>query len=86
MIISKCCDCNHRDISRYKEDNDKVISDISVKVPEPFTLSLNCKHYYSTNSYLTGSTNGYSNWASNCSATSDANLKPWPPGAPEITY
>lgn len=53
MVISRCEDCNHRHICKHKDEYEKVIGDITVKVPEPFTLILNCKHYYSTVSYLT---------------------------------
>ena len=72
MVLSKCTDCNHRDICRYKDDYEKAVGDITVKVPEPFTLMLSCKHYYSTTAYLTGSYDSTS--YSNCSAHSAAQL------------
>ena len=65
MIVSRCCDCNHRDLCKYRDEYEKVIRNISVVVPEPFTLSLNCKHYYTTCSYLTGKLD--STAYSNCS-------------------
>jgi hypothetical protein len=85
MLINKCTDCNHRDICKHEDEYDKVISELNVKVPEPFTLVLNCKHYYSTQSYLRSSNqDSYSNW-SNCSEASNT-LKPYPPGGHEIVY
>ena len=69
MVISRCSDCNHRDICKHKEEYDKIIRDIEVKVPEPFTLVLNCKYYYSTTCYLNSHTYGDSNWAASCSNT-----------------
>lgn len=86
MVISRCTDCNHRAICKHKDEYDKVIRDITVKVPEPFILTLNCKHYYSTTSYLTSSTNGYSNWATNCADAASNALKPYPIGSPEVIY
>ena len=61
MIMSRCEDCNHRNICKYKDEYDKVIREITVKVPEPFTLTLNCKHYYSTSAYLSYQLNNCSN-------------------------
>lgn len=84
MITSKCTDCNHRDICKHKDSYDKVIHDLDATVPEPFTLVLNCKHYYSTNTYLTGKTNDYSNWTTN-SQEALRNI-PYPAGGPEIVY
>lgn len=84
MIISRCVDCNHRDICKHKDSYDKVVSDLNVKVPEPFTLVLNCKHYYSHNTYLTGNTSDYSNWTLNCNESLSS--KPYPAGGPEIVY
>jgi hypothetical protein len=52
MSLNRCRDCQHRDICKYKEEYDKVVSEIRVKVPEPFTLTLNCAHYSSTSVYL----------------------------------
>ena len=58
MLLNRCGDCQHREICKHKEDYEKVIRDIIVKVPEPFTLCLNCKYYYCATSYsnCTGST------------------------------
>lgn len=59
-MLSQCTDCQHREICRYKDEYDKLTSDITVKVPEPFTLTLVCKHYYTTATYLgSGSTQYY---------------------------
>lgn len=58
MMMSKCPDCNHRHICKYQEEYEKLLKNIVVTVPEPFTLTLNCNHYYSTNCYLNGA--GYS--------------------------
>ena len=85
MVISRCTDCQHRDICKYREDYERVVKDITVKVPEPFTLALNCKHYYSTTCYLTG-TYGDSNWAANCSNTIQNLGSPYVPGSPEVVY
>lgn len=63
MLLSSCNDCQHREICRYKEEYEKVVRGITVNVPEPFTLVLNCKHYYSTTGYLNSHTYGDSNWA-----------------------
>lgn len=67
MVISRCTDCNHRDICKHKDEYDNVIRDITVKVPEPFTLILNCKHYYSTTCTL----NQYYNNCNNSDSTSN---------------
>ena len=80
MLIKRCNDCNHRDICKYKNDYDKIVEDITVKVPEPFTLMLNCKHYYSTTSYF--GSNDYYNLCSN----STSNARPYTPGCPEVVY
>ena len=56
--MSRCEDCNHRNICKYKEEYEKVLREITVKVPEPFTLTLNCGHYYCTMTYLNST--GYS--------------------------
>jgi hypothetical protein len=72
MVISRCTDCNHRDICKHKDEYDKVIRDITVKVPEPFTLTLSCRHYYSTTTYLTGSYDSAT--YSNCNNHSIAQL------------
>ena len=66
MIISRCEDCNHSHICKYKDEYDKVIRDITVKVPDPFTLVLSCRHYYSTTCYLNTNSSDYSNWATAC--------------------
>jgi hypothetical protein len=52
MSLNRCNDCQHSGICKYKEEYEKVVSEIRVKVPEPFTLTLNCAHYYSTSVYL----------------------------------
>lgn len=83
MVISRCADCQHSDICKYKDDYEKVIGDITIKVPEPFTLVLNCKHYYSTTCYLT-STYGDSNWAASCSNTIQNLASPYVPGSPAV--
>ena len=82
MIISRCEDCNHRHICKYKDEYDKVIRDITVKVPDPFTLVLNCKHYYSTMTYLnsTYADRTYSN------AIDTLAVGPYLTGNPEVTY
>ena len=82
MVISKCEDCNHRNICKYKEEYDKILREIDVKVPDPFTLILNCKHYYSTVCYL-NSDSMHSSWATQCSNTL---ASPYIPGSPEVTY
>lgn len=51
-MISRCNDCQHREICRYKESYDEIIRNIAVSVPEPFTLMLSCKYYYTTSTYL----------------------------------
>ena len=81
MVISKCTDCNHKDICKHKDEYDNVLRDITVKVPEPFTLILNCKHYYSNQCYLTSKLSDYSN----CS-NSTITRTPYPAGGPEIVY
>ena len=83
MIISRCEDCNHRHICKHKDEYDKVIRDITVKVPDPFTMVLNCKHYYSTMTYLS-STGTDSNYAS--SNAINTVTSPYLPGSPEVTY
>jgi hypothetical protein len=69
MMINKCKDCNHRNICKYKDDYDKVIKNIVVSVPEPFTLILDCSHYYSTHAYLNNNYEGYRNTANSISPT-----------------
>ena len=66
MVISRCEDCNHRNICKYKDEYDKVIREVNVKVPEPFTLTLNCSHYYCTTAYLNTNSAEYSNWTTAC--------------------
>ena len=83
MVISRCTDCQHRDICKYKDDYEKVIGDITIKVPEPFTLELNCKHYYSTTCYLT-SAYGDSNWATSCSNTIQNLASSYVPGSTAV--
>lgn len=72
MIVSRCSDCNHRDICKYKDEYDRVISDITVKVPEPFTLTMSCKYYYSTYTCLNTGT-GDSAWDRNYATNLNAN-------------
>ena len=84
MIVSRCTDCNHRDICKHKDSYDKVIHDLDATVPEPFTLVLNCKHYYSTHAYLNGNLSDHSNWTTNCQEAL-RNI-PYPAGGPEIVY
>lgn len=77
MIISKCSDCNHRDICKYREDYDKIAGSIAVNIPEPFMLILNCKYYYSTHTYLNScdtypGTNSYFNCSN--SVMADKNI------------
>ena len=87
MVISRCTDCNHRDICKHKDDYDKILHELDVKVPEPFTLVLNCKHYYSTCNYLSSSNqDAYSNWAINCANALENLSTPYPAGGPEIVY
>jgi hypothetical protein len=52
MVMSKCEGCNHRNICKYKDEYERVLREITVKVPEPFTLTLCCSHYYSSMTYL----------------------------------
>lgn len=83
MIISRCEDCNHKHICKYKDEYDNVIRDITVKVPEPFTLVLNCKYYYSTMTYLNSActdSRAYSNAIDTLAAG------PYLTGSPEVTY
>jgi hypothetical protein len=83
MLSRRCSDCTHSDICKYKKDYDKVVEEITVKVPQPFTLMLNCRHYSSSNTYLTSSGNDYFNH--HYDSTSDV-AKPYLPGGPEIVY
>ena len=85
MIVSKCITCQHEHICKYKDEYDKVIKDINVTVPEPFTLALTCSHYYNAQCYL-GSYNGYSNHTTNCSASEAEGLNRLPAGADTFTY
>ena len=66
MVMSKCEDCYHRNICKYKDEYDKVIREVNVKVPEPFTLTLNCSHYYSTMAYLNMNSSDWSNCTTAC--------------------
>ena len=52
--MNKCSYCNHQDICKHKDKYQEVLSKIVLNVPEPFSLVLNCKHYYDTSMYLTG--------------------------------
>jgi hypothetical protein len=63
MMLNKCEDCNHRNICKYRDDYEKVIRNLVVSVPEPFTLTLNCSHYCSTTTYLNSCYDHYSNAA-----------------------
>jgi hypothetical protein len=75
-MISRCNDCQHREICRYRESYDEIIRDIVVSVPEPFTLTLSCKYYYSTQTYLSSQYRDY-NSCSNC-ATAALTLDSFP--------
>lgn len=86
MILSRCEDCNHRNICKYREEYEKVLREITVKVPDPFTLVLNCKHYYSTTCYLSGCTSGDSNWTTSCSNTALDAADLSIPRSPEVFY
>jgi hypothetical protein len=87
MVISRCTDCNHRDICKHKDDYDRFIRELNVQVPEPFTLVLNCKHYYSTQSYLNSDhMSGYSSWTTNYSNDIKDLPSPYLPGSPEVVY
>lgn len=68
MMISRCNDCQHREICRYKESYDEIIRNIAVSVPEPFTLTLSCKHYYTTSTYLNSQYRDFNNCA-NCATS-----------------
>jgi hypothetical protein len=81
MIVSRCTDCNHRDICKHKDEYDKLIRDIEVKVPDPFMLVLNCRHYYCTTSYLNTGMN--SNWTTSYSNTISS---PYAQGSHEVVY
>lgn len=88
MIISKCCTCQHEHICKYKDEYDKVIRDINVKVPEPFNLTLVCSHYYNTQCYL-GSTSSLQDWSSvttNCSSDNTDELSRCPAGGDNFVY
>jgi hypothetical protein len=82
MLIKRCNDCNHRDICKHKNDYDKIVEDITVKVPEPFTLMLNCKHYYSSATYLTA---GGDDYIKHCYDYTNV-AKPYLTGGPEVVY
>ena len=86
MIISNCTDCNHRNICKYRDEYESVIKDITVKVPEPFTLVLNCKHYYSTTCYLNSHTYGDSDWATGYLNAAQNVVSPHITGSPEVVY
>lgn len=47
-MMNKCVYCNHSNLCKYRQEYEKVLAEITVKVPEPFSLVLNCKHYYDT--------------------------------------
>ena len=68
MMISRCNDCQHREICKHREAYDEIIRSISVSVPEPFTLSLSCKYYYSTHTYLNSTLPDYNN-CNNCATS-----------------
>ena len=78
-MMNKCAYCNHNNICKYKEQYQEVLSKIVLDVPEPFTLVLNCKHYYTTSRSL----NDYIN---NTASTSNTMTTPYTPGGPEIVY
>lgn len=77
-MMNKCVYCNHNDICKYQEQYQEVLSKIVLNVPEPFSLVLNCKHYYTTSCRL-------NDHISNCSTSTSA-ATPYPPGGPEIVY
>ena len=78
-MMNKCTYCNHNNICKYQEQYQEVLSKIVLNVPEPFSLVLNCKHYYTTSCSL----NDYFN---NTSSTSTNMATPYPAGGPEIVY
>jgi hypothetical protein len=73
VIINKCEDCNHRNICRYRESYEEVIRNIAVNVPEPFTIALNCSHYYSTCTCLNMAYGTYNNAANSAYSTNSLN-------------
>ena len=80
MLLSRCGDCQHREICKHKEDYERVVRDITVAVPEPFTLVLNCKHYYTTHTYLNSQ---YESYASCNAAANVSNMEPLMPAGSE---
>ena len=83
MLSKRCNDCTHRDICMYKNDYDKIVEDITVKVPQPFTLMLNCRHYSSSATYLNFGGNDYIN---QCYNSTNNVAEPYLPGGPEVVY
>lgn len=85
MIISKCSTCQHEHICKYKDEYDKVISSINVKVPEPFNLTLACSHYYNTQCYL-GSTSSLQDWSAVGTYNTSDQLNRTPAGGDTFVY
>lgn len=45
-IRYKCNDCIHKDVCKYKEEYQKITSDImNITIPEYFIININCKNY-----------------------------------------
>ena len=47
-MINKCNDCNHANICKYKDRYEKLLQEFVNKATEPFKLTLDCQHYYTT--------------------------------------
>ncbi len=64
-MTSRCADCQHRNICKYKDEYEKVLNELNIKVSAPFKLVLTCDHYYCATAYFGGATkdcaDGYSN-------------------------
>lgn len=51
-MINKCNDCNHANICKYKDRYEKLLQEFVNKATEPFKLTLDCQHYYTTATFL----------------------------------
>ena len=67
---SRCTDCRHRPICKHKDEYEKAFSEITLKVAEPFKLTLDCSYYYSTSMNLPN----WSTWSDGTNSCNARNL------------
>lgn len=60
-MTPKCVTCNHRQLCKYEDKYMETYQKLATDAPDPFSLELNCRHYYTTTCTLNG-------WYTDCTS------------------